>query len=70
MDLQKFGAYTGIAGAILVALNFPLSKIGFVLFFLSSVSLSIYYFKKGLKPSMQMQMVFIGINTLGIIRWF
>ena len=67
--VEWFGSITGIVGALLVALNIPLSGWGFVLFFSSSVSLTAYSLSAELYGIGLQQAVFSLINLLGIWRW-
>ena len=68
--LEMIGAVCGIAGAVLVSLNIPQSKYGFVLFLISSVLLGIVSWQRKMQYLLTMQMVFLGINAVGIFRWF
>ena len=67
--LKWTGTSTGVAGALLVALNIPQSGYGFILFLVSSLT----WFAAGWRmkePSlMVLQGVFTGVNILGIWRW-
>ena len=68
--LEMIGAICGVAGAVLVSLNIPQSKYGFVLFLISSVLLGIVSWQRKMQYLLTMQMVFLGINAAGIFRWF
>ena len=68
--LEMIGAVCGVAGAVLVSLNIPQSKYGFVLFLISSVLLGIVSWQRKMQYLLTMQMVFLGINAVGIFRWF
>ena len=68
--LEMIGAICGVAGAVLVSLNIPQSKYGFVLFLISSVLLGIVSWQRKMQYLLTMQMVFLGINAVGIFRWF
>lgn len=65
-----FGAITGIAGGLLVALNFEHSKFGYLFFMLSAISWVIQGTKNHDKALVLLNIVFICVNTLGIYRWF
>jgi nicotinamide riboside transporter PnuC len=67
---EMIGAACGVAGAALVSLNIPQSKYGFVLFLISSILLGIVSWQKNLQYLLSMQMVFLGINMVGIYSWF
>jgi len=67
---EMIGAICGVAGAVLVSLNIPQSKYGFVLFLISSILLGIVSWQRNMQYLLTMQMVFLGINIVGIIRWF
>ena len=68
--LEMIGAVCGVAGAVLVSLNIPQSKYGFVLFLISSILLGIVSWQRKMQYLLTMQMVFLGINAVGIFRWF
>lgn len=63
------GTGFGIAGAILVALNLPISGWGFVLFLVSSVSWTIAGVMMKENSLILLNAVFTAINMLGIYRW-
>ena len=67
--LEWFGSMTGIAGAVLLAMNFDGSKYGFIFFLLSSFALIVFSYRRELTGLLTQQMVFFGINVLGIYRW-
>lgn len=67
---EMIGAICGVAGAVLVSLNIPQSKYGFVLFLISSILLGIVSWQRKMQYLLTMQMVFLGINIVGIVRWF
>ena len=64
------GAICGVSGAVLVSLNIPQSKYGFVLFLISSILLGIVSWQRKMQYLLIMQTVFLGINIVGIVRWF
>ena len=67
---EMIGAICGVAGAVLVSLNIPQSKYGFVLFLISSILLGVVSWQRKMQYLLTMQMVFLGINAVGIFRWF
>jgi nicotinamide riboside transporter PnuC len=67
---EMIGAICGVAGAVLVSLNIPQSKYGFVLFLISSILLGVVSWQRGMQYLLTMQMVFLGINIVGVVRWF
>jgi nicotinamide riboside transporter PnuC len=67
---EMIGAICGVAGAILVSLNIPQSKYGFILFLISSVLLGIVSWQRKMQYLLIMQTVFLGINIVGVVRWF
>ena len=67
---EMIGAICGVAGAVLVSLNIPQSKYGFILFLISSILLGIVSWQRKMQYLLTMQMVFLGINMVGIVRWF
>lgn len=67
--LKWLGTGFGIAGALTLALNLPLSGWGFVLFLVSSVSWTVAGVRMGDAPLALLHATFMGINLLGIYRW-
>jgi len=67
---EMIGAICGVAGAVLVSLNIPQSKYGFVLFLISSILLGIVSWQRKMQYLLSMQIVFLGINVIGVFRWF
>jgi len=67
---EMIGAICGVAGAVLVSLNIPQSKYGFVLFLVSSILLGVVSWQRKMRYLLTMQIVFLGINVIGIVRWF
>lgn len=68
--LKWTGTSAGIAGALLVALHIPQSGYGFVFFLVSSLCWFFAARRMGEPSLMLLQVVFTGINLLGIWRWF
>lgn len=67
--LEWSGAVTGIAGAVLLALNVPYSGIGFVFFLMSNVFLIAYGCLRQASGIITMQVFFSLTSLLGIYRW-
>ena len=67
---EMIGAICGVSGAVLVSLNIPQSKYGFVLFLVSSILLGVVSWQRKMRYLLTMQIVFLGINVIGIVRWF
>ena len=63
------GSFLGVAGAVLLSLNISLSPWGYVLFMGSSLILSLWAYRAGLKHQLIMQAVFSVINANGIVNW-
>lgn len=64
------GAVSGIMGAIIIASNIGVNWIGYVVFLVSSVCYSYLGWKVNRKGLMTMNLLFIVINIIGLIRWF
>ncbi len=64
------GTITGIAGGIMVALNFEHSKFGYISFMISAISWIIQGAKNNDSALVLLNTVFICVNALGIYRWF
>ena len=67
---EMIGAICGVSGAVLVSLNIPQSKYGFVLFLISSILLGIISWRKDMHYLLTMQIAFLGINVVRAFRWF
>ena len=71
--LQKYlgwaGTTFGIAGAALLSLNIAISPIGYLLFLVSSILLSLWAYRDRHTHQLVMQMVFTAINLNGVINW-
>ena len=67
---EMIGAICGVAGAVLVSLNIPQSKYGFVLFLIPSILLGVVSWQRNMQYLLTMQIVFLGINMVGVARWF
>lgn len=68
--LDWFGAITGIIGAIIVASNLGITWFGYVAFLMSSVTYSYFGWKVKRNGILTMNLFFIIINVIGLIRWF
>lgn len=67
---EMIGAICGVAGAVLVSLNIPQSKYRFMLFLISYILLGIVSWQRKMQYLLTMQIVFLGINVVGVFRWF
>ena len=67
--LKWIGTATGVAGALLVAINIPQSGYGFLLFLISSTSWFIAACRMREISLMILQAVFTVINLVGVWRW-
>jgi drug/metabolite transporter (DMT)-like permease len=63
------GTISGVAGAVLVALNIDISGYGFLLFLLSSLLWSMAGLIQRDSSLIVLQVTFVGINVVGIYRW-
>ncbi|MCK5896455.1 MAG: hypothetical protein KAG20_06595, partial [Cocleimonas sp.] len=67
--MEWSGAMIAVIAAIMLALNIPISPWAFVLYFISSVILALWGWYRGAYAIALQNVIFIGINTLGIYRW-
>ncbi len=67
--LKWLGTAAGILGALLVAANIPSSGWGFVLFLVSSLSWSAAGMLMREPSLVALNVTFVAINILGIVRW-
>lgn len=69
MNLDKIACWTGIGGAILMALHISLSPWAYVFWIISSVCWMEYGMKADNPQLVIMNAFFSMLNLLGIIRW-
>jgi hypothetical protein len=67
--LDKLGSFFGIVGAILISINIPESKYGFVILLFSAIFWIIESIKEKLTPLLWMNIVFFMTDMIGIYRW-
>ena len=67
--LQWAGCATGVAGALLLALNTKHSGWGFVLFLISNSFWTAYGIQTGAPGLVATQVIFTATSLLGIYRW-
>ena len=67
--LQWAGCATGVAGALLLALNTKHSGWGFVLFLVSNGFWTAYGIQTGAPGLVATQVIFTATSLLGIYRW-
>jgi hypothetical protein len=67
--MEWSGAMIAVIAAIMLALNIPISPWAFVLYFISSIILALWGWYSGAYAIALQNVIFIGINTLGIYRW-
>jgi nicotinamide riboside transporter PnuC len=69
-SLERLGAAFGIAGALLLALNTPDSKWGWVLFVISNMAWIAFSLKKQCYGLFVQQCVFTATSLIGLVRYF
>jgi hypothetical protein len=67
--LKWIGTGSGALGALLIALNIPESGWAFAFFLVSSIAWFIAGLQMRDRALWMLNLVFIGIDTLGIVRW-
>lgn len=63
------GGITGPLGAIVLALNIPISRYGYILFFTSSILMSVYAYHQNDVQVLVQNVLFSAINLVGLFRW-
>ncbi len=63
------GAMIAVVAAIMLALNISISPWAFVLYLISSLILTLWGWYSGAYAIALQNVIFIGINSLGIYRW-
>jgi len=67
--IEAIGAILGVAGSLLIAVNLPYSKWGFVLYIVSNVFLIGWAVRKKAYGIFSMYVVYTIVNIIGIVRW-
>ena len=67
--MEWSGAMIAVIAAVILALNISISPWAFVLYFISSLILTFWGWYSGAYAIALQNVIFIGINTLGIYRW-
>ncbi|HFC93704.1 MAG TPA: hypothetical protein ENJ51_12935 [Leucothrix mucor] len=67
--MEWSGAMIAVVAAIMLALNVSISPWAFVLYFISSLILAVWGWYSGAYAIALQNVIFIGINSLGIYRW-
>lgn len=67
--LEWVGCALGAGGALLLALNCPCSRFGWILFLASNAAWIWYGILTAAPGLVTMQLVFTATSTLGIYRW-
>jgi len=67
--LQWFGTFTGVAGALILALNIPVSGWGWVLFAVSAAAWTAAGFAIRDYSLVVLQGAFLVVDLIGIWRW-
>lgn len=67
--LKWVGTATGILGALMLDVNFPYSKWGFVAFLISSMSWLIVGVRTKERSLAIQSVVYTVLNIIGIFRW-
>ena len=68
--LEWFGVLTAIAYSLCVAANIGLEFLGFVLLFVSSVSIGLWAYSGGHRGILMLQFFYAAAGLIGIVRWF
>lgn len=63
------GAMIAVIAAIMLALNISISAWAFVLYLISSLILALWGWYSGAYAIAVQNVIFVGINSLGIYRW-
>ncbi len=63
------GAMIAVVAAVILALNISISPWAFVLYLISSLILTLWGWYSGAYAIALQNVIFIGINSLGIYRW-
>jgi nicotinamide riboside transporter PnuC len=66
---QWFGSFSGIAGALLLAMNTKSSPYGWVFFLASNLAWIAFALRTKVKSILLMQLVFLATSVLGAVRW-
>lgn len=70
-DPEAWGAYTGIPGAFLLAMNNDFSRYGWALFLASNISWIVFAIRGKYTKLLLQQLAFLGTTLLGLWNtWF
>lgn len=67
--VEWLGAISGIGGAVIIALNIGIVGYGYLVFSVSTICYLYVGWKLKRMPLLIMNIIFAGINILGIWRW-
>ena len=67
--LERWSVLTALPGAIIIALNTPYSKYGFLFFIVSNVLAIILFWVEQRRWFLLQALVYLCINLIGIYRW-
>ena len=67
--MYNIGSYSGIIGALMLAMNNSYSKYGYIFFTISALSLIYTFYRDKIKPMVIQQVVFLAINIYGGFQW-
>jgi len=67
--LEYIGAAFAIIGSIWLTHKLPGHAYGFVLFFIASISLAVFFLSQNQYGAFAMELVFVYTNLVGIRKW-
>ena len=68
--LEWFGVITAIAYSLFVASNVGLEFVGFVLLFISAISIGAWAYLGGHRGILLLQLFYAVAGLIGMVRWF
>ena len=68
--LEWFGVLTAIAYSLFVASNVGLEFLGFILLFVSAISIGMWAYFGGHRGILLLQFFYAAAGLIGMVRWF
>ena len=67
--INWIGSISGILGALLLSLNIPASKYGYIMFLISAIFLTFSFTRQKNYAMILQQSIFLIINSIGVYSW-
>ena len=68
-NVSLVGTWTGILGAVLIALNIGIGMIGYIIFVVSSIAWIVYGHRTRQDSLLMLNVTFLVVNLVGVYRF-